>query len=179
VALTSTIHLFDIDLADSDRHVYESLSLRVARHPSESEDYLVTRVLAYALEYAPGIELSRGLSDPEEPAIAIRNPTGALEAWIDVGSPDAARLHKAAKAAPRVAVYMHKDPSQYLARLEGARIHRAAAIALWSVDRAVLSTLVTHLDRRVAFSLAVTERELFVAIGAVTVTGALTRRVLD
>ena len=180
MALTSTIHLFDIDLADCDRRVYEIAGRCAWRgiRPNRRITY-VTRVLAYALEYAPGIEFSRGLSDPEEPAIAIRDPTGALEAWIDVGSPDAARLHKAAKAAPRVAVYMHKDPSQYLARLEGARIHRAAAIALWSVDRAVLSALVTHLDRRVAFSLAVTERELFVAIGAVTITGALTRRVLD
>ena len=179
MALTATIHHFTIRLSDVDRGVYETLELKAAKHPSESDEYLVTRVLAYCLEYAEGIAFSRGLAEPDEPAIAVRDLTGALKAWIEIGSPDAARLHRAAKAAPRVAVYMHKDPSQYLARLEGARIHRAAAIALWSVDRAVLSTLVTHLDRRVAFSLAVTERELFVAIGAVTVTGALTRRVLD
>jgi len=175
VALTSTIHHFDIDLADADRRVYETLAVRVARHPSESEDYLLTRVLAYALEYEEGIEFSRGLSDPEEPAISIRNATGTLRAWVDIGSPDAARLHKASKASPRVAVYMHKDRTQYLARLHGARVHRPDEIELWAVDRAVLSVLVAQLDRRVAFSLAVTDRELFVAIGSTTITGPLTR----
>jgi uncharacterized protein YaeQ len=178
VALTATIHHFDIDLADADRRRYESLALRVARHPSESEEHLLARVLAYALEYTEGIEFSRGLSDPEEPAISVRDATGAVRAWIDVGSPDAARLHKAAKASPRVAVYVHKDPTQYVARLREARIHRAAAIELWAVDRAVLSALVARLDRRVAFSLGVSERELFIAIGSITMTGTLTRHAL-
>jgi uncharacterized protein YaeQ len=178
VALTSTIYHFDIDLADNDRRRYESLAVRVARHPSESEEYLLTRVLAYALEYTDGIEFSRGLSDPEEPAISIRDATGAIRAWIDVGLPDAARLHRAAKASPRVAVYMHRDPAQYLARLHGARIHRSEAVELWRVDRGLLSALVARLDRRVAFSLAVTERELFVAIGSVTIAGTLERHAL-
>ena len=71
VALSSTIYNFDIDLADSDRSVYESLSLRVARHPSESEEYLVARVLAYGLEYAEGIEFSHGLCDPDDPSALI------------------------------------------------------------------------------------------------------------
>ena len=69
MALTATIYNFDIDLADTDRQVYESLNLRVARHPSESEEYLVTRLLAYLLEYAEGIEFSRGVSDPDEPTM--------------------------------------------------------------------------------------------------------------
>src|SRR6476661_6080924 len=79
MALSSTIYNLDIDLSDSDRSVYESLSLRVARHPSESEEYLVTRVLAYALEYTEGITFSHGLCDPDDPAIAIRDLTGALQ----------------------------------------------------------------------------------------------------
>src|SRR5438045_3695280 len=125
MALTATIYNIQIDLADTDRGVYEALDLRVARHPSESEEYLIARVLAYALEYAEGIEFSRGISDPDEPTIAVRDLTGAFKAWIEIGSPDAARLHKASKAAPRVAVYTHKDPAQLVARLAGERIHRA------------------------------------------------------
>jgi uncharacterized protein YaeQ len=180
VALTATIHNVDIDLADSDRGVYETLALRVARHPSESAEYLLTRVLAYALEYAEGIEFSRGgISDPEEPPIAVRDATGAYRAWVEIGSPDAARLHKAAKAAPRVAVYMHKDPTQLLARLAGARIHRAPEIEMWGFDRALLAELVARLERRVAFSLSIAERELFVAIGSATLTGPMTRYYLS
>src|ERR1700733_15724227 len=108
MALSATIYVFGIELADSDRNVYESLELRLARHPSETADYLLTRVLAYCLEYTEGIAFSRGLSEPDEPAIAVRDLTGALRSWIEVGSPDAARLHKASKSAPRVVVYTHK-----------------------------------------------------------------------
>ena len=176
MALTSTIHQFDIDLADADRHVYETLALRVPRHPSESEEYLLARVLAYALEYAEGIAFSRGLSEPDEPALSIRDATGRLRAWIDIGTPDAERLHKASKAAARVVVYMHKEPAQYLARLEGARIHRAENVELRAIDRTLLGELVARLDRRVAFSLSVMDDELFVAIGDVTLSGRVARQ---
>ena len=75
MALTATIYNFDVDLADADRHVYESVALRVARHPSESDEYLIARLIAYLLEFAEGIEFSRGISSPEEPAIAVRDLT--------------------------------------------------------------------------------------------------------
>ena len=95
MALTATIYNFDIELADGDRSVYETLALRVARHPSESEEYLLTRVLAYTMEYTGGIAFSSGLSEPDEPTISVRDLTGKIQAWIDIGTPDAARLHKA------------------------------------------------------------------------------------
>ena len=162
MALTATIYNFDIELADSDRGVYESLALRVARHPSESEEYLLTRVLAYTLEYTEGIAFSRGLSDPDEPALSVRDLTGAIRSWIEIGTPDAARLHKACKTAPRVAVYTHKDPTQWLRNLAGERIHRAGALELYAVDRALIAALVARLDRRLAFSLSINDRELYV-----------------
>ena len=175
MALSATIYNFDIELADADRRVYESVELRVARHPSESEEYLVARVLAYLLEFADGIEFSRGVSDPDEPTIAVRDMTGAITTWVDIGTPDAARLHKAAKAATRVAVYTHKDPTQFLRHLAGERIHRAEALELYAIDRALLRALVMRLERRVAFSLSVSDRELYVSIGADNLTGAVVR----
>ena len=152
MALTATIYNFDVELSDTDRDVYESLALRVARHPSESEEYLVARLLAYLLEFAEGIEFSRGVSDPAEPTIAVRDLTGAIKAWIDIGTPDAARLHKASKAAGRVAVYTHKDPTQFLKQLAGEKIHRAEALEVYAIDRALIGALVARLERRVAFS---------------------------
>ena len=129
MALTATIYTFEIELADSDRGVYETLALRVARHPSEATDYLLTRVLAYCLEHTEGIAFSSGgLSDPDEPPLAVRDLTGALRVWIEIGAPDAARVHRACKAAPRVAVYTHKNPSKVLALWAGERIHRADAL---------------------------------------------------
>jgi uncharacterized protein YaeQ len=174
--LTATIYNFDIDLADHDRNVYETLALRVARHPSESEEYLWTRVLAYALEVVEGIEFSRGgLSEADEPAIVIRDLTGRIRSWIEVGSPDAARLHKAAKAAPRVAVYTNKDPSQLVNRLASERIHNVEAIELYGFDRGFVAGLSEFLDRRVAFALSVTERELYLSIRDRTLTSRLAR----
>ena len=178
MALTATIYNFEIDRADADRKVYESLELRVARHPSESEEYLLTRTLAYALEFAEGIEFSRGISDPDEPTIAVRDLTGGFRAWIEIGTPDAARLHKASKLSPRVAVYMHKDPGQFLDRLARERIHRADAIELWSVDRNLLAQLAARLERRMAFSLSVVDRELYLSIGSDTLSGKVTRHPL-
>jgi uncharacterized protein YaeQ len=174
MALGSTVYNFEVDLADNDRGVYESLSLRVARHPSESEEYLVARVLAYLLEYQEGIEFSRGgLSEPDDPPLAIRDLTGAYRAWIEIGTPDAERLHRASKASPRVAVYVHKDPSQWLARLAGERIHRADSLQIWALDRSLLDKLVTALERRMTFSLAITDRELFVATESANLLGTV------
>jgi uncharacterized protein YaeQ len=164
VALQATVFTFDIELADVDRGVYETLALRVPCHPSETEEFLLTRVLAYCLEHAEGIAFSKGgLSAPDEPAISVRDLTGALVAWIDVGAPAAERLHRAGKAAGRVAVYTHGDPSRLVRAWSGARIHRGDEIALHAVDRTMLAELVARLQRRMAFSLMVTGGRLYVS----------------
>ena len=173
MALTSTIHVFTVRLADADRHLYETLNLRVAQHPSESAEYLVTRLLAYCLEYREGIAFSRGLSDVDEPAITVRDLTGALQAWIEVGTPEAARLHKGSKAAPQVAVYPHRDVAPWLARLAGERIHRSGAIAIHAIDRELLAALAQRLERRLEFDLSVAERTLYVTLGDQTLAGAI------
>jgi uncharacterized protein YaeQ len=176
VSLTATIHNIHIDLNDADRGVYESLDLRVARHPSESEEYLVTRVLAYALEFTAGIAFSSGgLSDADSPPITVRDPTGAITLWIEIGNPDAARLHKASKAAPRVAVYTHKSVERLLENLAGARIHRAGALEIHAIDRTLVAGLASRLDRRMTLALSVNDRELFVSLGAETLTGVVSR----
>ena len=175
MALTATIYNFDIELADTDRRVYESLALRIARHPSESQEHLVACLLAHLLEFREGIEFSRGVSDPDEPTISIRDLTGAIHTWIDIGTPDAIRLHKASKAAGRVVVYTHKDPTQFLKQLAGERIHRADALELYAIDRELVTALVSRLERRVAFSLSVNDRELYLSIGPDNLTGSVRR----
>jgi uncharacterized protein YaeQ len=175
LALTATIFNFDVELADSDRHVYESLALRVAQHPSESDEYLIARVLAYLLEYQEGIEFSRGVSEPDEPTISIRDLTGKLETWIEIGTPDSARLHKASKAAARVVVYCHKEGSQWLKGLAAAALPRAEDIELYTFDRAFIGDLVSRLERRVAFSMSVNDREIYLSIGSDNLSTKMTR----
>jgi uncharacterized protein YaeQ len=174
MALTATICTFEISLNDTDRHVYETLTLKVAQHPSETAEYLWTRVLAYCLEYEEGIAFSKGgVSDPEDPPVMVRDLTGAMRTWIEVGAPDAARLHKASKAAVRVALYTHKDPRVLLRGYEGARIHRAEEVDVYAVPAELLEALVPHLDRRVRFSLSVSGGTLFFDFDGDVIEGAL------
>ena len=178
MALTATIYGFDVQLSDVDRNVYESFAIRAARQPSETAEYLLTRVLAYCFEYGEGITFSRGLAEPDEPPLAIRDLTGALQTWIEIGAPDAARVHKASKASPRVVVYTHKDAALLVRQLSSERIHRADAVEIYAVDRPLLAELATRLERRMVFALTVTDRHLYLTLDGATLDGVLTPYVL-
>lgn len=168
-----------MQLAHVDRGVYETLDLRLARHPSESEEFLCARLLAFCLEHREGLAFSKGLAEPDQPALEVRDLTGALRAWIDIGAPDAARLHRAAKAAPRVAVYTHHDAARYWESLAGARIHRAEALELYALDRALVAALVQRLARRMSFDLSVTDGALYLTLGDDLLSGAVKSHRLD
>ncbi len=174
--MSSTMYVFTVRLADADRAVYETLVLRVAQHPSESPEYLVARVMAYCLEYVEGISFSKGLSDPDEPAILVRDLTGLIQTWIEVGMPEAARLHKASKAARRVVVYVHREMEAWLARLAGEHIHRAEALEIYVLDRDLVAQVVARLERRMEFDLSVSERSLYLSMGDTTLTGTVEAR---
>ncbi|WP_433579442.1 YaeQ family protein [Nocardia brasiliensis] len=162
MALSATLHNFTVQLADVDRDVYQELDLRLARHPSETAEFMLTRLLAYCLEYQEGIAFSDGgVSSTDEPAVLVRDLTGRLLAWIEVGAPDAERLHRGSKAAERTAVYTHRDPAKVLAQLAGKRIHRAAEIPLYSFDRDFIDAAVAAVERRNTVTLSVTERALY------------------
>ena len=178
LALGATIYNFDIELSDVDRAVYETFALRAAWHPSESPEYLATRVLAYCLEYAEGIAFGRGISEPDDPPIAVRDLTGTIRSWIEIGAPDAARLHKASKAAPRVAVYSHKEPRVWLRHLEEERIHRKEALEIYTFDPDFIASLVELLDRRTTMNVSRSDGQLYVTVGENTVQGEVVRQQL-
>jgi uncharacterized protein YaeQ len=179
MALGATLYTFQVTLNDADRGVYESLEFRVARHPSETEEFLVARTLAYCLEHRDGLAFSGGLSDPDVPALAVRDLTGALDSWIDIGTPEPARLHKAAKAARRVAVYSHRGVQALLARLAAARVHRAGDIEFYEFEADFIAALCARLARRMSFDLAVTDGHLYLSLGEETLAGVVTRHRVD
>jgi uncharacterized protein YaeQ len=164
MAQGATVYTLTIDLADMDRSVYERLELRVARHPSESADFLAARVLAYCLEYTEGIAFSQGIAAGDEPAVWAKDATGRVTTWIEVGLPDAERLHRGSKIAGRTAVYTHRDVTQLLAQLAGKKIHRAEAIPVYALERRFLAELAVLIERRTALALSVTERQLYAEI---------------
>jgi uncharacterized protein YaeQ len=173
MALTATIYNLAIELADMDRGVYESLDLRVARQPSETTEYMLSRVLAYCLEYGEGIAFTQGVAAGDEPAVWVRDLTGRVTAWIEVGLPDAERLHRGIKLAGRAAVYTHRDVDQLLGQLAGKKIHRAETIPIYALDRRFVDQLASAIERRTALALSVTERHLYVEASGAALDSAL------
>jgi uncharacterized protein YaeQ len=173
MALTATIYNFNIDLTNMDQGLYVTLDLRVAQQPSETPEYMLTRVLAYCLEYAEGIAFSPGISAGSEPALAIHDMTGHMTAWIEVGSPDADRLHRASKSADRVAVYTLHSFALLKHQLGNTRIHRAQEIPIYAIDRLLLDPLVASIERRMAMTIVVTEGQLYIQAGGQSLSGAI------
>ena len=158
-----------------DRGVYETLDLRVARHPSETAEFMLVRVLAYCLEYQEGIEMTAGgVSAVDEPALAVRDLTGQMTKWIDVGLPDAERLHRGSKKAGRVAVYTHRDARQLLAQLDGEKIHRGEHLIIRAFERGAIEQAAALVDRRCSCALTVSGGELHLSIHETTVTIGMT-----
>lgn len=155
------LHHVEIDLSDVDRGVYEKLDVRTARHPSESPRFLATRLFAYALSYEEGIAFSKGgVSSTDEPAVSVRDVTGVLRAWIDVGSPAAARLHKATKLAERVSLFTCADVA-YLAK---ETIHRKDEIAISSLDVAFVDAIASRIERHARLEIVRNAGSLYVTI---------------
>lgn len=168
MAAGATIHTFAVQLADVDRGVYEDFTLRVARHPSETDAFMLTRVLAYCLEFDEGIAFSEGISSTDEPAVLVRDLTGTITAWIEVGAPDAARLHFGSMQAARTVVYTHRDPAKMAAPWAGKRIHRSDEISLYSFDPGFIDQAVAALERRNAMTLSLTERRMYLELNGQT-----------
>ena len=179
MAVGATIHTFEVQLADVDRGVYDDFTLRVARHPSETDPFMVTRVLAYCLEFEEGIAFSEGISSTDEPAVLVRDLTGRVTAWIEVGAPDADRLHYGSKLADRTTVYTHRDPAKVTALWAGKRIHRAEAITLHSFDPGFIDAAVAALERRNSMTLSITEHRIYLDLNGSTLSSAIEERPLE
>jgi uncharacterized protein YaeQ len=175
LATASTLFRFRIELSDIDRPFYGDLDLRVARHPSETELYLLTRVFAYALSYQDGLEFSPGLCTGDEPAIHALDSNGQISLWIDIGNPSARKLHKASKAARSVRVFTYRDPELLLQELASETIHRRGEIEIFSLGERFLTSLVPHLQRDNRWTVLHQEGLLSVVIGDANMQAPLTR----
>lgn len=175
MARPHTVRTFRIELADVDRGVYDALELRVAQHPSETDRFLIARVLVRCLEHAEGVDFGPGLSDGDAPALWRRDLRGDLKGWIEVGHPGPERLHKASKAADRVAVYGWRSPERLVEAIRDGRVHRAEAIEVRALDVALLDGLAGALGRTHAWSISVSGGVLYVDVGGAVHEGALRR----
>ena len=177
MALQASVYKFSVQLAHVDRGVYEKLDVRMARHPSETERSLLARLVAYCHLVEEGIEFSKGgLSSPDEPALSIRSLDGRLLTWVEVGTPSAERLHKAAKAANRVVVVTHHDVKLLIDEITGKRVHRIDEIEVIAIEPSFLDRLAHHIgERGCAVEVTITEGELYVVAGGESITTTMRR----
>ena len=104
MALKATVVKVELQVSDMDRHYYATHNLTLAQHPSETDERLMVRLLAFALFAQERLEFGRGLSNEEEPDLWLRSYTGDIEQWIDLGQPDESRIKKASGRAEQVVV---------------------------------------------------------------------------
>lgn len=178
MAQPSMVRRFEIDLADSDRGVYEALDLRVAQHPSETDRYLVARVLARCLEHAEGLTFTKGLAADDEPALWQRDLTDKLLAWIEVGAPSTDRLHRASKLGARVVVYAWQRATELAQKVAEAKVHKAHELELRALDASLLDAIAATLDRNNRWELSVSGGALYLTIGGKLHEGSVERLVV-
>jgi uncharacterized protein YaeQ len=179
MAQAATLYTFATDLADIDRGVYDTVAVRIARQPSETPGFMLTRFLAYCLEYAEGIAFTEGVAAGGEPAVCVRDLTGRLTAWIEVGMPDAERVHRGSRLAARVAVYTHRAIPQVLAQLQGHNVFRAPEIPVYAFGDGFVDEVAATLERRASIGVSVTERQLYLAVNDRTYTTEIVEHHFD
>ena len=150
MALKSTIYKADLEIADIDRGYYAEHALTLARHPSETEERLMLRVLAFAMNANEDLAFGRGLSTDDEPDLWRKDLTGTIEQWIELGLPDERRLRKACGRARQVVVYGYGGRAvnvwwgqnrDKLARLENLRVFAVPADASQALAKLARRTM--------------------------------------
>lgn len=174
MALTVTLYRFQIELSDISRGVYDTLDFRVAQHPSESTPYMLTRVLAFALNTQEGLTFSpTGLHDPDASAISIDSPNGGHELLIEIGNPSARKLHKATKSARKVKIYTYKNPESLMTEIRNEKVHRAEEIEVFSLAPSFLTELADVLKRDNRWAILFDEGTISVQVGEKSIAGEL------
>ncbi len=141
MALNATIFKATLQVADIDRSYYAEHALTVARHPSETEERMMVRVLAFALNAHERLAFGKGLADADEPDLWQKDLTGAVEHWIEVGQPDERRLLRACGRAERVTVYAYRSGAEHWWPPIAGALARAERLAVWRIPPAASRAL--------------------------------------
>ena len=170
-----TLYRFQLEVSDITRSLYETLDFRVAQHPSESMPYLLTRILAYVLNYQEDLTFApTGLHDPDAAAINVPEANGGFKMLIEIGSPSARKLHKATKAAKEVKIYTYKNPLTLIEEIKTEKVHRATEIELYTLSMPFLSEIEPILKRDNRWGVLINDGTITIQAGDVSISGELT-----
>jgi uncharacterized protein YaeQ len=167
MALKATIFKARVELADMDRHVYGETSLTLARHPSETDERMMIRLLAFALNLPENndrgdLELAKDMWEPDEPGLWQRDFTGQLVHWIEVGQPDEKRLSRACARSERVSVYAFQSSTPVWWSGLVNRLTRAHNLAVWRVPEAQSAALAALATRSMDLHVSVQDSAVWV-----------------
>ncbi|HZM43748.1 MAG TPA: YaeQ family protein [Burkholderiales bacterium] len=169
MALKATICKASLHIADMDRNYHAEHALTVARHPSETEERMMVRLLAFALNAHEYLAFGKGLSDGDEPDLWQKDLTGAIEHWIEVGQPDDKRLLRASGRAERVTVYAYGHRAELWWAPLAETLERAKNLVVWRVPAAGAQALAKLAARSMELQCTVQEGRLYFSTVAETV----------
>lgn len=169
MALKATIFKADLQVADMDHHYYGDHALTIARHPSETDERMMIRLLAFALNADPALAFGRGLSTEDEPDLWRKDLTGAIEQWIEVGLPDERRLLKACARAGEVVVYAYGVIVPWWKQL-GPRLARAANLRVHALDAAACAGLKALVQRTMKLQATIQDGQVWLSDGERSLT---------
>ncbi|MDD2364633.1 MAG: YaeQ family protein [Desulfuromonadaceae bacterium] len=168
MALPSTIYRTNIQLSDVDRAVYETLSATVARHPSETEERLVTRLLAYSLFYEPELSFTKGICAVDEPDLWLKGPDDRVLIWVEVGLPESDRIVKASRHTERIVLVACGKTYMSWEQQHLQKLMRVPNLTLISFDQQFISSLVSVLQRSIDWEITVTDGNIYINAGGET-----------
>jgi uncharacterized protein YaeQ len=175
MALKATIYKADLQIADMDRHVYGDHALTLARHPSETDERMMVRVLAYALYAEEGIAFTKGLFDVDEPDVWVKNLAGEIALWIDLGQPDDARIRRACSRAEQVVVLCYGSSCDVWWKQIASKLTRFTNLTVLQLPAATAQALAALTERGMRLQCMVQDGEIWLNSETVSVPVALTR----
>jgi uncharacterized protein YaeQ len=169
MAIKATIYKADLSIADMDRNYYQEHALTIARHPSETDERMMIRLLAFALHADPALVFGKDLFDVEEPALWLKDLTGAIQLWIEAGHPDERRLLKACGRADHVVVYCYSATSHIWFKALASKLERTKKLTIIQIPAETSAELEQLAQRTMQLQCTIQDGQVWLTDGERTV----------
>ncbi len=163
MALKATIYKAELGIADIDRHYYHDHTLTIAQHPSETDERLMVRLLAFALHAHEHLTFGKGLSIEDEPDVWLKDLTGAIDLWIDVGQSDEKRIRKACGRAKHVVIYSYGRGADVWWEKNRSALARAGNLSVFSLPTDASASLAKLAQRTMHLQCTVQDGQVWLA----------------